>query len=258
MGHIRLGRLPKTRKWIAVVNLLESSASSGAVAAGVALAAENRLASLPRDAVLNHCFWLLCDLTWQSRRTDQIERSSDFPKATSGHGSTLAYIQELTDLTRLQEAASPGPFAAFAVQSLRKTLIQTVAGQSQPLFALEEGPITAAFREFSTPTRFGQLAQLFFGDFLARTLSFYVEKELSNSISPDHALRSIREAEEFSDGINLYAFQSARIVRDFAASWYGKHVWGSEERIDETAVNGFVAVALRKLQQDLSMQDTAR
>ena len=57
MGHLRLGRLPKTYKWRAVVDLLnEAPDDPAALAAAVLEAAEQRLRELARDPSLTYCF----------------------------------------------------------------------------------------------------------------------------------------------------------------------------------------------------------
>ncbi len=50
MGHVRLGRLPKTPRWIEVINLLDTAAPDPAgLAAAVVRAAEFRLRQLAND-----------------------------------------------------------------------------------------------------------------------------------------------------------------------------------------------------------------
>jgi len=59
MGHVRLGVLPKTRKWEQVVDELRYGADVGAVAASVAEAAETALRKASQDPAFLHVFWLL-------------------------------------------------------------------------------------------------------------------------------------------------------------------------------------------------------
>jgi len=59
MGHIRLGRLPRTRKWQAVVALLGGDAPLADIAAASAAAAQSGLRFAHADPALAHSFWLL-------------------------------------------------------------------------------------------------------------------------------------------------------------------------------------------------------
>jgi hypothetical protein len=56
--------------------------------------------------------------------------------------------------------------------------------------------------------------------------------------------------------LDLYARQSSRIMEDFAAAWYSKRNWQANDRITEEEAQGFVAVALRKLRQELKLGAT--
>src|SRR5258708_4813722 len=61
MGHVRLGRLPKTRRWAEVIALLTDSSPEdvAAIASATVQAADRRLRELARDPSLTYCFWLL-------------------------------------------------------------------------------------------------------------------------------------------------------------------------------------------------------
>jgi hypothetical protein len=56
LGHIRLGTLPKTRKWQQVVDLLRPGADLETVAGSAAEAAETNLRSASDDPAFLHAF----------------------------------------------------------------------------------------------------------------------------------------------------------------------------------------------------------
>ena len=61
MGHIRLGRLPKTRRWSGVFALLEGeSVSPEALARVTATAAQEQFAVLQGDQAINYCSGSWC------------------------------------------------------------------------------------------------------------------------------------------------------------------------------------------------------
>lgn len=71
MGHIRLGRLPKTLRWQGVVGLLDTAPDDvPAVARATVEAADACLRGLARDPSLTHCFWLLTRIAAASREAD--------------------------------------------------------------------------------------------------------------------------------------------------------------------------------------------
>ena len=68
MGHIRLGSLPRTRKWQQVVGLLDAGAGTPQIAAATLGAAERGLEEAARDPALVHSFWLLTQLPLCARK----------------------------------------------------------------------------------------------------------------------------------------------------------------------------------------------
>ncbi|MBA2454828.1 MAG: hypothetical protein H0V47_16795 [Chloroflexia bacterium] len=254
MGHTRLGRLPKTLGWQSVVALIDSSpADVPAVARAVVSASNARLQQLSNDPSLVHCFWLLTRLAAASREDDFAAALQRLELPVPVNGSALGYIAQVNDEVRLDIAGNleSGPFGEIASLALRSVLSETMGHHGRSLFGSSVDDVQHAIRAHSTPGQFGQLARRFFGDYLARTMRFFVEKELSNNVGPGHDLVSIEESQAFAQALDRFTRESARIVEDFAGEWYSKHNWESGGQISRQEVEGFVAVALRKLRSEL-------
>src|ERR1035441_8236163 len=67
MGHIRLGRLYKSRKWTQVIDLLDSESDIVQISGATLDAADKQLKEFSSDPALSHVFWLLVRLTWASQ-----------------------------------------------------------------------------------------------------------------------------------------------------------------------------------------------
>jgi len=145
-----------------------------------------------------------------------------------------------------------GLFAEMASLSMQQALTETIVDQARTLFGTTTQDIQDACRYHSTKKRFGLLSRRFFAAFLTRALRFFVNKELSNLVGPQHALDSVDGAMEFNDALSEYAWQAARIVEDFASGWYSLRNWQAKGQIPEHEARDFVAVAIRKLQMELA------
>ena len=244
-----------TLRWQAVVGLLdESPANVPAVARATIEAAEGHLRALSRDPSIGYCFWLLTRVSWASRSADFQAALSDLGLSARETDSALTFISQLSDRVRAELVRYPasGPFSEIASLALRRALSETVGQEGRSLFGTSLEDLQAAFRRYSSPMRFSALAKSFFGDFLSRTLRFFVEKELSNNVGAGHRLTGVEASREFTAGLDLYARQSARIMEEFAGGWYGKHNWESKGQIGREEAQRFVAVALTKLRMELS------
>ena len=254
MGHIRLGRLPHRLKWNAVVALLgETPADGAAVARATTEAAERHLVSLRDDPALNYCFWLLTRVTWAARSDGFLAELSALGLTLEAGTPTMGFIAAVTDRVRTQAMQDPksGATAEMASLALRRALTETVGQQGPSLFGTTLSDLRAAFRTYSTREHFAQLSQRFFGDFLARTLRSYVDKEIPNLVGASPGLRTVGDSREAIEAIDRHARETAFILRDFAGGWYSKHQWESQGAITEGDTRAFVAYALRKIRSEL-------
>ena len=93
MGHLRLGRLPKIRRWAEVVNLLDTGAPDPAqLAAAVINAADHRLRQLAHDEGLGYTFWLLTRIAWAARGQDFINDLARLGLTANPNTSSLQFI----------------------------------------------------------------------------------------------------------------------------------------------------------------------
>lgn len=255
MGHIRLGRLPKSQSWQAMVALLAAPrVDPGVVAAATSRAAGQRLDALADDASLAYCFWLLTRLASAARRPDFGDALGDLGLAVRPSDSVIGFVAQVNDRVRDEVERHPesGPFGELASLSLRRALTETVGTEGRSLFGSSAEDLERAFRRHATPDSFGIVAHRFFGDFLARTLRFYVDKELALHLGAGGGLADIARGESFIEDLDRHARQSARIVERFASDWFSKHDWEAGGAIGRDEAQGFVAVALAKLRGELA------
>jgi len=254
MGHIRLGTLPKTRRWREVVELLDDSPGlTGALVAAITDAADSRLRRLASDESLNYAFWLLTRVAFSARSGNfpaQLERLGIEGDANR---STLALIGALTDKVRQRTIRNidSGDFGELASLALRRALLETVAERGPSLFGTTLEDVQGALRTYSTPVRFGVVAHRFFADFFARTLRSLLDRQISAQTGESKNIRNIAEGQQFTAALDLYTRQAARITQEFAEGWYSKHNWESRGEISQEDVRGFVGYAVEKLRLEL-------
>jgi hypothetical protein len=137
---------------------------------------------------------------------------------------------------------------------MRRALTETVGEQAPSLFGSPVDDLQRSLVAYSTRKNFGVLSKRFFGDFFARTLRYFVARELSNHVGFEHSLDSVLASNEFNRSLDLYTRQSAKIIEEFAGGWYSKHNWESKGEISLQEVQGFVAVALRKFRMEMKQE----
>jgi hypothetical protein len=276
MGHIRLGTIPKSQPWQAVVNAVakEHIAGSGgppdldagipgdgvdtiALAATTLDAAATALQAAINDDGLRFTVYLLTQLSLAAR-------SDNWLSALDDSGIHLRNDSSLFDLTSAFQESVDRYVSARGIQSDFSELAQKAAGEvlcdlaadrSQTLFGNTGEELRHAIRPLSTKTGFGQLGQHFFGRFLAYFLNFYISRISAAQIG-SQSIPSLGAISKLDRTLAEHCYQSAAILRDFAGEWYSKTNF--EPGIDLAHTGGFVAVAVAKLQAELKEQEAGR
>jgi hypothetical protein len=235
MGHHRLGHFPATAEWKRVAGILGASdGSTHMVVAATEHAARDRLDLLKDDPSLGYCFWLLARLASAARRPDFATALGRLGLEAQGYESVFAFVS--------------GPFGDLAADALTRALADTVGTEGRSLFGSSVDDLERALARHATRARFAAVAQRFFGDFLARTLRFYVDKEL-----PQHVGRGrfadVAESAAFMEALDRYARESAVVVHEFAGDWFSLHDYQTGGAIGHDEAQAFVAHALDKLRE---------
>lgn len=258
MGHNRVGRLRKTRRWSRVVEAIREDASAADVAQRTLHAAESQLRTEVVLRPLSDAFWMLVRLTTGARE------SSDFSREMAALGLDVdsttpapAFIARVADVLRgeTRDDSASGHFSEIASLAVRRVLTEAANERQPSLFTAKASDIQASLSSLSTKAQFSRLAQRFFGDVLARTLTAAVDREVPNATGD--RFTGTDAAKAFTEDVERHARESAFIVKDYAGDWYSKKRWESGQRIGKQDSDTFVAYALTKLRRELRFESTA-
>jgi len=256
MGHVRLGVLPRTRRWREVVALLEQADSrTSEIACSTALATRVGLERAKSDEGLSYGFWLLCQIPLAARQQNFVEvlRSIglDVPDTPSTFDIAASLAQAVD--SHLRATRRRTHIGAMARMAAAESVMALPSRRERGLFSTSAEDVQDAFRDHSTKKRFGYLAHDFFARFANRFLAYHLSRELSNHVGEGRRFSNIAEHEQFKDALELHCHQTARIVRDFAGSWHSKTNY--ESGITPLKAKRFVAHAMTKLSDELSRRE---
>lgn len=267
MGHTRLGKLPTTQKWNELVEQIAGTRLSSNVATAIGLdieaiaaqtldASRTALAKVARDSGVRYTFFLLTQVALASR-------TSDWEGALAHHGIHLKRDSTVFDLTvevqgaidRYLRRARSGAtdISEIAQQSAGEALLSLAGMRTASLFSGSSADAKNAIRSLSTKTGFGKLGQRFFGRFVARFLNFYLSRATAATLG-SRRMQDLGDISQFNQALQVHCEQSARIVRDFCGEWYSKTEY--QKGIDLGNTSKFLAVAVKKLRQELANQRT--
>jgi hypothetical protein len=255
MGHIRLGRLPRTLKWNQVVSLIDSGASTADIALVTLDASRKGLQTASKDPTLIYSIWLLTQIPLAAKRQNFSEGLKQRGMEVSQQPTLMEVVGAFTDAVdaygRRQRARSDlGEMAQLAaVESLTKL----TGEKTRSLFGTAPEDVQRAVGSFSSTKEFGNLGRDLFSRFLSRYLTYFLSRELSNHVGPGQRFANIEEHSAFNQALDLYCRQAARIVEEFAGGWFSKANY--EGGIDLKKAGDFAFVALEKIRSELAKAD---
>ena len=264
MRHQRLGEIPKSQKWSKVVaNIVHGGHGIGSV--GTLLvnvetiandtldAAEFGLSRSIDDPGLQYTFYLLTQITLASREDDWKEYLADIGITLADDSSLFELTAELQDAidSHVWDHGGATDVSEMAQQAAGEAISRLAGPNARTLFGSGSAELQDAVRKLSTKSGFSRLGQEFFGGFMARFLNFYLSRITTGQVGGD-SLRQVSALSQFNDLLDAHCKQSAQIVRSFCGEWYSKTEFQKGINLQNTS--GFMAIAMRKLQSELSKQ----
>jgi len=252
MGHERLGCLPRTRRWRAIVEEIASSQqgdekSIADLARRTLENVEDRFARIHKDKGVQAAFGYLVALA-----SSHLPRKAGLASPgiqLSENPSPIRIAKQLNDWIRrhgdsMEYAEVASRAGADAIADWTKT--QTQQG------TLFDDTISAksVWTESASAGGFCQVAKSFFAHFTERYIRYFLEREASSQMASVAAREDLsRRLHEHVSDVSKHAFETSKITQSFAAGWYNNHA--RDSRPSDREVEGFLAIAFGKLSEEL-------
>jgi hypothetical protein len=218
MGHIRLGRLPATKKWQQVIALLSREAAIEQVAAASAEAAEISLEHARLDPALSQSFWLLTQIPLAARSPnypDSLRSLGVAVHATPSMMETIGAFSAAVD-RHVDRSGGRTDLGELAQHAAAESLAAMAGSDLPGLFGPTSEDARLALGKFAAPDRFARLARDFFARLTQRHLDYYLSRALSNHVGPGCGIGSIDGHTAFNAALEQHCREAARIVEAFA------------------------------------------
>jgi hypothetical protein len=252
MGHVRLGVLPKSRKWNQVVNELRLGAEIDTVAASAADAAETSLQAASKDPAFLHAFWLLTQVPLAARGPDFAANLRRVGVQVTDQPSLMDVVAAVSvEVDRYaRERGGRTDLGEMAQMAAVESLTALVGPNLPSLFEPSPEEVQRAVGRLAGGDRFSGLAREFFARLTQRSLAYYLSRELSKHIGPSERFRDDAARSEFDNALDRHCREASRIVEVFAGGWYGKKVYQGDG-LTPDAVRRFAPVAFKKIRAEL-------
>ncbi len=252
MGHERIGLLPRTRRWEAIVSDLARLAESGGfdaapIARRTLANVRKRYKDIHGDPGVQAAFEYLVVLSTQGL----LGPAEDAPPAID-LDSNPSILQLATDMSSwIDKKAESREYAELAKRAASDAIVQWTRAQTKQgsLFG-KEHEAKRVWSEAASARGFCEVARLFFAKFTERYLSYFLDREASAEF------RTVSDRERFAaalrahvEAVSNHAFETSKITQSFAAGWFNNHA--RDRRPSSGEIENFLAVAFGKLDEEL-------
>jgi hypothetical protein len=251
MGHIRLKRLPATRKWRHVVALLTDGAPVEEVAGASADAADSALSNARRDPALAHSFWLLTQIPLAARAPDFATAAHNLGLNVGSEPTLMEVVGAYSEAVNRATAGISGrtDLGAMAEGAAAESLAAVAGADLPSLFGATPADVRLALGKLAAPDRFARFARDFFARLTQRHLNYYLSRTLSHHVGPDRQLANTADHSTYNAALEQHCREASRIVEAFAGGWFSKTNY--QGGITPAKARDFAFVALGKIAAEL-------
>jgi hypothetical protein len=142
----------------------------------------------------------------------------------------------------------------LAQVSAAETLVHVVGGRIKNLFDTTPEDVRAALSGLATPKQFGLFARDFFARFVRKSLAYFLSKALPTQTGEGERFRTVAAQARFTDALDTHCREASGIVEEVAGDWFSLHNHLTERRIGRETTAKFVAGAMNKLIDELTLR----
>ncbi|VBB41694.1 conserved hypothetical protein [uncultured Desulfatiglans sp.] len=252
MGHVRLGNLPRTRKWQQVVALIEGGAGTAQIANATITAAEQNLKQAAEDKGLIETIWLLSQLPLAARGDDFGNALQSVGLDVSDSPSLMEVVGAFSDAIdkKLTNNGGRTDLGEMAQMAASETMTQIIGSRTQSLFGTTSDDVKDAFSKLATNRQFSIFARDFFARLTNKCLDYFVSKAVSHHVGEGRRFRTLAQQGEFSKALGTHSREASKIIEEFSGGWFSKTNW-EKKGISRNDAAGFTHVAMKKIVAEL-------
>ncbi|MHB9070133.1 MAG: hypothetical protein ACYC54_07165 [Sedimentisphaerales bacterium] len=261
MGHVRLGKLARTKKWREVIELIAAGADVSQVADATLKAAEEAFAyvKINDDKGFNQAAWIMVQLGIAAKKDDPIQHlrdnGIDIPSKTTLPG-IISAISDAMD-NHLDHHGERSDLSEIAHRALIGAVADTMRSKLEGrLFAVTSDDVKQVLGEFHKQKEFSDLSRGFFSKLTNGSMDYFLSQTLSSQVGEGQRFVSMNEKAQFDKALTTHCKEASKIVEEFSSGWFSKHMYTEGGEISRESVKGFASYAMKKMTDALKAGTT--
>ena len=253
MGHVRLGTLPKTREWRAVVQLISDGADVAQVADATFIAADKAFERMADDPGFNESVWLLTQLGIAAKKDNPRDHLESVGITLSPHSSIAEVASALRSALDSRLAKSPrnSDISDIASNALVSAVTTHLDKKLGGLFEASAQDVHNALGELGKQKAFGELSRTFFARLSTDSLKYFLDKTLDTHLGKGQRFQTRSDARQFREALATHCQEASEIVKTFAADWFSKNRYQGNGEIRRDKTEGFGWYSMTKIRAEM-------
>ena len=259
MGHVRLGILPATRPWKAVVGLLADGADVKLVASATWSAADKAFEAIQKDPGFAEASDLLTQLAVAAKKSNPGEHLATHGFALSEH-SSIAEVADAIHRVLDAKAYARGSQTDFG-EVAQNALVGAITGHLEcglgQLLTPSKADVHAALAKLGRPAEFGTLARTFFDRLSRSCLDYFLSKTLNSKIGIGQRFATTAQVADFQEALAKHTHEASAIVETYSAEWFSSNYYKGGKEITRRKAAGFGWHAITKIRAEMRVRSEA-
>ncbi len=253
MGHVRLGRLPRSKAWKDVVGLITAGADASQIANATIRAADKAFSFVLNDRGFTEAVWLMTQLAIAA---DQ----DNFQGHLQSQGVNLSRDTSLPDLAaaisealdrKLESDGAQSDLGEMSQRSLVGAIVEHISPKLPSLFTPNPQDVRAALGRLGKKREFGELSRTFFSNLANESMNYFLSKTLATHLGEGQRFATMNEMSQFEQALKTHCREASLIVEEFSADWFSKQRYEQGGDIPREKSDGFASYALKKMKDEL-------
>lgn len=254
MGHVRIGFLPHTKQWNAIVNHLtlydNDTATVLLIADRTLDAVRKDFENLQYDESVIKAIGYLANIVVSSRQDDQISFLQSNGYSVDRDLSLFALTSCAQQLIHTKDGSLE--INKLACDSAAQAVMEFYQQHNEKqlnLFQIDDNP----FKNRGSGREFCELARYFFAAFTEKQIRYYIDRTAASVIDDyEKYLHFSDSLTEQSLAITEHAFEISKIMQSFAAGWFNKHALDNSPTDD--SITDFLKLSFGKVREELRLE----
>ena len=251
VGHERIGFLPKTKQWNAIVQQLSEYEGSDEAVTKIAndtlSCIRKTYEQMPYDESVNKAIKFLALLSYSAKKTDQVSFLNENGCSVDNKLSLFSLMNSAKNYIETErDSLEINKIARDAVLQAITTYQGNHISEQLSLFSSQSDSV---WKDAGSGAAFCELARLFFAAFTDRQIKYYIERSAASEIDDYAVLRSFSyRVSQQADAISHHAFDTSKIMQSFAAGWFNKNAVNSIP--SDRKVTDFLRYSFGKMREE--------